>query len=218
MSGKHVPEKAENRSDQSIKSPEVNEEFYDLALLGERLRELRKSSGLSLKLVADKVGISIGSLSQIERGKSSPSVRVLASLAQTLQIPLGLLFEEMSAVKSPESKYIVRANARQRLSFWRTGIIKELLSPPDDLRRTEMFMIKLEAGGTTGAQAYTHDGLDAGYVLEGSVAISINGEEYVLEAGDSFKFKSILPHSFRNAGKSVAQVIWLNIHFPEEET
>ncbi len=64
----------------------------DLAV-GQRLRALRQARNLSLKAVAAATGLSIGYLSQVERGLSSPSLRVLTGVADLLGIGLGALFD-----------------------------------------------------------------------------------------------------------------------------
>lgn len=194
--------------------PSAREAVRFDALLGERIRYLRKQHALSLKALADASGISIGSLSQIERGLSSPSVRVLSGIAQSLEVSLGSLFEDAGAPASAEADIVVRSTMRKKLAFWRTGMAKELLTPQTDMRGLDMFMIVIEPGGTTGATAYSHDGLDAGFVLEGQVAISIDGQEYILDPGDSFGFSSDRPHSFRNPTSQRARVIWINAHPP----
>ncbi|WP_204323984.1 helix-turn-helix domain-containing protein, partial [Stenotrophomonas maltophilia] len=61
--------------------------------VGARIRALRQAKGLSLDTVAGKAGLSIGFLSQIERGLSSPSLKALASLADALGLPIAGLFE-----------------------------------------------------------------------------------------------------------------------------
>jgi transcriptional regulator with XRE-family HTH domain len=180
------------------------------AVLGRRVRHLRKARGLSLKLVAERSGISIGLLSQIERGRSSASVRVLASLSDSLQVGLSSLFAEETRVDTPEVGLIVRRSHRKQLSFWRTGISKELLTPNSDDSRLAMFLVLVEPGGTTGTQLYSHEGEEAGFVLEGSVVVNVEGHEYVLESGDSFRFASTRRHSFRNDGDSAAKVVWVN--------
>lgn len=179
-------------------------------LLGARVRHLRKTKNLSLKTVAERSGISIGLLSQIERGRSSPSLRVLASLADSLQVGVGSLFEEEKRVDAPGVDIVVRANARKQLSFWRTGISKELLTPQTDDARLAIFLVVLEPGGTTGSQLYSHEGEEGGLVLEGTVVINVEGQEYVLQAGDGFRFASTRRHSFRNGGKTAARVLWVN--------
>jgi len=182
-------------------------------VLGDRIRHRRRARSMSLKDVAVQSGISIGLLSQIERGLSSPSLRVLASVADALNIGLGNLFDESLTPRSQrEGDIVVRAGGRKRLGFWRTGISKELLTPSSGSSGLEIFMIVIEPGGTTGSQVYSHDGEEGGLVLEGSIAIVVDGEEHRLTAGDSFRFESTRPHSFWNLEQTPARIVWVNSH------
>ncbi|MBP0496354.1 cupin domain-containing protein [Pararoseomonas indoligenes] len=180
-------------------------------LLGQRIRHRRRTLNLSLTQLAEEAGISIGSLSQIERGLSSPSVRVLSNLANVLQFALSDFFTDATD-GSPcrEDGIVTRARSRKQLAFWRTGISKELVTPLTGKRGTDLYVILIEPGGTTGAQVYTHAGEDAGYVLEGELELSVSGESYILGRGDGFRFESTLPHSFRNPGRVPTRVLWVN--------
>jgi transcriptional regulator with XRE-family HTH domain len=180
------------------------------ALLGERIRHRRRARSMSLKDLAESSGISIGLLSQIERGLSSPSLRVLASLADALQLGLADLFSDHTIAQPAEEKLVVRAGARKKLTFWRTGISKELLTPPQDDSTLDIFMVVIEPGGTSGSQLYSHAGEEAGTVIEGSLTINVDGKEYRLQAGDSFRFASTRQHSFWNPGSAPAHVLWVN--------
>ncbi len=180
-------------------------------LLGERIRHRRRVLGLSLAQVAEATGTSIGLLSQIERGLSSPSVRLLAGLAEVLQLSLGDFFvEAVPVARRPEDSIVTRAHARKQLAFGRMGISKELVTPQTEARGTNVFLVSIEPGGTTGAQVYTHTGEDAGFVLEGELELSVDGENYLLHPGDGFRFKSTAPHSFRNPGRASTRVLWVN--------
>jgi transcriptional regulator with XRE-family HTH domain len=182
-------------------------------VLGERVRHRRKAQNMSLKEVAELANISISLLSQIERGISSPSVRVLASLASALNVGLGNLFDDsLNLISQERDKIVVRARDRKHLGFWRTGISKELLTPQTGESGLEIFMVVIEPGGNTGSQVYTHEGEEGGMVLEGAIIIEVNGKVYQLSAGDSFRFSSSHPHSFRNVEKEPARVIWVNAH------
>lgn len=55
-----------------------------------------------------------------------------------------------------------------------------------------------------------HEGEEVGYVIEGSLELSVGDQVYFLNAGDSFFFRSDLPHSYRNSGTEVASVVWIN--------
>ena len=178
--------------------------------VGQRLRDLRRGSNLSLETVAAQAGLSIGFISQIERGLSSPSLRVLAGLADSLQLGLADLFSNHTIAHPVEEKIVVRAEERKKLMFWRTGISKELLTPPEDNSTLDIFITVIEPGGTSGSQAYSHAGEEAGTVLEGSVTINVEGKEYRLQTGDSFRFASTRQHSFWNPGSTAARVLWVN--------
>lgn len=176
--------------------------------LGRRLRGLRAGRGLSLKEVADQAGLSIGLLSQIERGLSSPSIRALRSLCQALDVPMSVLFEAADDVPPLEAKRIVRAGRRRRLDFGSRGMIKELLTPPSS-ELLQVMEVHLESGAGSGDVPYTHEGEEAGVVTEGRVEIEIDGVAYVLDEGDAFQFTSTLPHRFRNIGTSPARILWI---------
>jgi transcriptional regulator with XRE-family HTH domain len=179
-------------------------------LLGERIRHRRRAQNISLKQLAGRSGISIGLLSQIERGLSSPSLRVLASLADALKLGLADLFDDGRPESSAGERIVVRADERKKLSFWRTGISKELLTPFSEDAALDIFLVVLDAGGTTGSQLYSHAGEEGGLVLEGSIAINVDGKEHRLQPGDGFRFASTLRHSFWNLGPGTARVLWVN--------
>ncbi|MDB5511050.1 MAG: cupin protein [Enterovirga sp.] len=200
-----------------VRPPNLKVQHSVDVLLGERIRERRRVQGMSLKDVADLSGISIGLLSQIERGLSSPSLRVLASLADALNVGLGNLFDENLSAEPTETRIVVREDERKKLGFWRTGIFKELLTPQTGRSGLEIFMITIEPGGTTGSQVYAHDGEEGGLVLEGDISIEVEGVAHRLRKGDSFRFDSTRPHSFHNVGKKEARVVWVNAHPPKAD-
>src|SRR3712207_4889252 len=111
--------------------------------LGGRIRRLRRDRALSLETLSAKTGLSTGFLSQVERGLSSPSVRVLASVADTLGISLGALFDPAKATDA--SEVVVRGQERRQLQLWRSGITKQLLTPPSaSSRRSEEHTSELQ--------------------------------------------------------------------------
>ena len=125
---------------------------------------------------------------------------------------LGNLFDSNVVTALSKDRVVVREGDRKKLGFWRTGIFKELLTPKTGRSGLEIFLITIEPGGTTGSEVYAHGGEEGGLVLEGSIAIEVEGCEYQLSKGDSFRFDSTRPHSFRNLGRKRARVVWVNAH------
>jgi transcriptional regulator with XRE-family HTH domain len=179
--------------------------------VGQRLRELRRARRLSLETVAARTDLSIGFLSQIERGLSSPSLRVLATLADVLGVGIAGLFGAREKADTAADAIVTREKARAKLNLWRTGISKQLLSPAGSDGRLNLFLVHMEPGGSTGDELYTHDGEEAGLVIEGEMKLTVDAESWTLKRGDSFRFASRRPHRFSNPShENKAVVLWVN--------
>jgi transcriptional regulator with XRE-family HTH domain len=179
--------------------------------VGQRIRELRRTRGFSLETVAAKTDLSIGFLSQIERGLSSPSLRVLATIADTLGVGIAALFGTNAGEGGASDGVVIRERERAELKLWRTGISKQLLNPASADGRLNLFLVHMEPGGSTGDELYTHDGEEAGLVLEGEMTLTVGAETWTLKAGDSFRFASRRPHRFSNPSDAhKAVVLWVN--------
>ena len=186
------------------------EPAMDVAV-GQRIRDLRRTRAMSLEAVAARTELSIGFLSQIERGLSSPSLRVLATLADVLGVGIaGLFGAKENDVAAPDA-IVTRERQRAELNLWRTGISKQLLSPAGSEGRLNLFLVHMEPGGSTGDELYTHDGEEAGLVIEGEMKLTVDAESWTLKHGDSFRFASRRPHRFSNpSSDSKAVVLWVN--------
>jgi transcriptional regulator with XRE-family HTH domain len=186
------------------------EPAVDVAV-GQRIRDLRRSRAMSLEAVAVRTDLSIGFLSQIERGLSSPSLRVLATLADVLGVGIAGLFGTNENAGSAPDAIVTRERQRAKLNLWRTGISKQLLSPAGSEGRLNLFLVHMEPGGSTGDELYTHDGEEAGLVIEGKMNLTVDAESWTLKQGDSFRFASRRPHRFSNPSKgSKTIVLWVN--------
>jgi transcriptional regulator with XRE-family HTH domain len=181
--------------------------------LGQRIRDLRLKAGMTLADLGKATGVSIGTLSQLERGLVSPTVRTVYTVANALGVmPAWLIDPSQMPVPSAESRYIVRAGQRSRLLDL-NGIRKDIASPAASDRLRGFFMV-IQPGCNSGAQPYSHKGEEIGFLLAGSLELQIDGETFSLNEGDCFAFSSQKPHSFANAGPRPATVFWVNADIP----
>jgi quercetin dioxygenase-like cupin family protein len=159
--------------------------------------------------MASQTSLSIGFLSQIERGLSSPTLRALAGMVDALGVGLADLFP---SEKTPggQKATIVRAPSRNELKLWRSGIRKQLLTPNPSDSRLNLYLVELEPGASTGDELYSHQGEEAGLVLSGSMTLGVETEGWTLNEGDSFRFQSSRPHRFSNAHDGTTRVLWVN--------
>lgn len=173
--------------------------------LGAKIKVQRKAQDLSIRELAARCGMSIGMISQIEQGKSSPSLRSLRLISDTLKFPVSALFHRESA-SIPEDRFIVRRSKRQVLKL-NGAVLKELMSPAS-LQHLEVFNVELQPGAESSAEAYSHSGEKAGIILEGVLDLWLDGERFELAAGDTCQFSGAIPHRYANNGGEVCRVIW----------
>ncbi|WP_119168698.1 cupin domain-containing protein [Algihabitans albus] len=175
------------------------------ARIGAILRAWRGTRGLSLRQAAARAGVAIGTVSQIERGLTSPSLRVLRELCAAIDLPMERLFERPGA--TPD-EIVVRRSERRVLVLGEKRMRKELLTQKAGSGLQGMIVV-IEPGGGSGDDPYTHDGEEIGHVLKGTLEITIGTTTYRLSPGDTFCFESPRPHKFRNAGQDEAEILWV---------
>ena len=71
-----------------------------------------------------------------------------------------------------------------------------------------LLLCQLEPGAESGPDFYTHDGEEAGVVMEGALELWVGEHHYRLNEGDSFGFASTTPHRYRNPGTVRTTIIW----------
>lgn len=158
---------------------------------GSILRDRRRALDLTLNDVSGRTGLTKGFLSDIERDKTSPSVASLVSLCDVLGLPIGDLF-------ATSRNALVRAGERQPIGFGGTGVSDHLLTPSHGVRMQAIWS-EIAPSGTGGDQLYSlRSEEEFVLVLEGRLALNIEGQETLLGTGDSITFDPRLPHSFRN--------------------
>lgn len=174
--------------------------------LGLRLREMRADKGMTLTELSLRSQVSVGMLSHIERGQTSPSLKTLERLRLALGVPLACFFEAQPP-RPREEGLVVRAAQRRSLPFPKLGLTKELLSPSGHAG-LELLMLVIEPGGGSGAEPWSRLGEKGGLVLQGTFELQVGDQVHTLNEGDSFQFDSSQPHVFRNVGKGQARVLW----------
>ena len=180
--------------------------------VGERLRGLRTARAMSMNMLATKSGLSLHTISLIERGKTSPSVSTLYKLADALNVSLTYFF----SVESDQKQVIfLKADERTRLSFTR-GLF-EGLGGEQFAGRIEPFVLTLENSANSGPQTMSHTGHEFVFCLRGELEYQVEHDIYELSAGDSLLFAAYLKHRWKNPGTRVAAALIVISAFEDGE-
>ncbi|MFA9429906.1 helix-turn-helix domain-containing protein [Egicoccus sp. AB-alg2] len=176
--------------------------------VGRQIRSLRKVHGLTLEELANRSGVSVGLLSQVERGIGNPAFNSLARIAHALNTPIAALLHT-----GPDQSPVVRRHERRRLDVHAAGTtgieaIHELLTPSLN-QQLEVIEIQAPPGYSTENEPFSHAGEEFGMVIEGRHEVNVGGQSYVLEAGDSISYLSSIPHWYRNPGPEPVRAIWV---------
>ena len=177
--------------------------------LGVKLRHARRLKRMRLKDVAFRVGCSESLLSKIECDKTTPSLRTLHRIVTVLDTSIASLFGDPGGA----GVTLYRGDERPAVvidSVESPGSIRlERMTPSADGQSLEGNIHVVSPGASNGGEI-DHIGEEVGYVLEGEFELTVGSTTYRLKAGDSFFFRSELPHSYRNPGKATARVLWVN--------
>jgi transcriptional regulator with XRE-family HTH domain len=183
----------------------------DYPEIGEHLRARRHELGLSLRDLADRLGVSPSLISQIERGRANPSVSTLYQLVGELDVSLDeLLFEDRRgpATPDPAGGPIQRATERHRIRL-ASGVIWERLTTLSEPGIEFLYVIYEVGGASSPEDAFQrHSGHEWGHVLSGTLQVAVGFRQYLLEAGDSLSLDSNTPHRLANVGDTPVHAIW----------
>lgn len=168
--------------------------------LSARLRQRRQELGLTLKEVADRAGLSVGFISQIERGITTPSLSSLASVSRVLGAHVGD-FLSQPKVTAPTTRH----DERPHYAIGGSSLVYERLSSsfPGNVLRS---VIIHEPPGHR-SEPIAHEGEEIFFILDGAITVEVEGERHVLEAGDSIHFPSTRTHSTWNHTERPATIL-----------
>ncbi|MGP4048934.1 helix-turn-helix domain-containing protein [Streptomyces sp. 2A115] len=212
--------------------------------VGARIRHARTARGMSLRGLAREIGVSASLISQIETGKSQPSVSTLYAITTALSIPVESLFdgEETAPLSTPTPipasigagppgtvlqalaafaaepgrriGPLVRADEREVLEL-DSGVVWERLGQVPGTD-VDFLLVTYRPGGASSSTGglMRHPGTEYGYLTSGELVLTLGFEEYTLRPGDAVSFESTTPHRYRNDGDEPAVGVWFVFSMP----
>ena len=190
--------------------------------MGEHLRSARHANGLNLRELAARLGVSPSLISQVETGKAKPSVSTLYAIASELGVSLDeLLFNDPGRpvrgrrsretpvpIGARPAQPIQRADDRKVIRL-ASGVVWERLTTASN-PAVDFLAVTYEVGGASSPEHefQRHGGLEWGYVISGTLGVTIGFDDHVLGPGDAIAIDSSIPHRLYNVGDEPVHGIW----------
>lgn len=180
-----------------------------LIAIGMKLRRLRRDRNMSLQQLAERSGVSAAAIHKIERNDMVPTVATLLKLSAALNRPVSYFVEE--AVDENKPAVLIRADERRQVYTSKQGIDLKGISGPYGRFFMHGAVAVIEPGADSGPEPMVHPGEELVFLLEGELSFNVDGDVYVLSAGDTLHFRPDRPHLWRNPGDMPARAAWMTL-------
>lgn len=180
-------------------------------IVGEKIKSLRETREISVAELAERTGLSVEQIERIEKNIDIPSLAPLIKIARALGVRLGTFLDDQDEVGAVVCRKQETADAT--ISFSnnavdaRTHMHYHSLSKSKADRHMEPFIIDIEAVGDAGYELSSHEGEEFVYVMEGAIEVCHGKKKYVIEAGDTIYYDSIVPHHLHGYQGQAAKIL-----------
>lgn len=166
-------------------------------IVGEKIKSLRESKSISREEMSERSGLAVEQIERIENNVDLPSLAPLIKIARVLGVRLGTFLDDQAETGPAICRH---TGGNDTISFSNNAIQSRkhmeyhALAKSKADRHTEPFIIDVAPTDDNDFVLSTHEGEEFIYVLEGTMEISYGHDTYLLEAGDSIYYDSIVPH------------------------
>lgn len=175
-------------------------EGLDRYQIGPKLRAMRLKKKMGLVELGGHTGLSPALLSKVERGRLFPTLPTLLRIALVFGVGLEYFF----LARDQADPVVVRKAQRIRFPS-KPGEAQpsyhfESLDFPATDRPMSGYFVEFDAVDPAQVPPHQHPGMELIYVIDGRLAVGIDGTEHLLEAGDSMYLRGDRPHTYRRDG------------------
>jgi transcriptional regulator with XRE-family HTH domain len=164
--------------------------------IGEKLRRLRLKKKLSLVDLGQRIDLSPSLLSQLESGKLLPTLPTLARIGKVFGVDLAYFFTEhstrpFSITRAKDLMRFPEPGKKQEPAYY-----FEVLGFEVTEKTISPYLAEFPKQQRTEGNEHAHSGFELLHVIEGSLLIVHDEEEYILHAGDTVYFDASAAHSY----------------------
>jgi transcriptional regulator with XRE-family HTH domain/KaiC/GvpD/RAD55 family RecA-like ATPase len=179
--------------------------------LGTRLRDLRTKRGLPQKELADLVGVTSSTISQIESNLIYPSLPALLKLAEVLSVEVSAFFQEPAKATGRVLFSIKEATDVKLQALAEGDVQARLLTPLDLDAKGEPYLIEIPPKKTLSSHFFVHKGEEMGYLLHGKLQFKMKNSVYTFQSGEVVYLTRDIPTQWKNPGPGTARLLWIKL-------
>ena len=168
--------------------------------LGQRIKRLRESRGMSLDTLGNETGQATEYLASIEADEIIPPVALLLTLSRALEIDSGALLRDEEENEAAERRAEAVKVRTDRYSY-------RVLTPEATHKHLKGFHVSIDPASDLEGAGYQHEGEEFVYVLNGQVNIKVGENINELSTGESLHFNSNLVHKLSNPGDTLCELL-----------
>lgn len=169
--------------------------------IGQRIKQLRIKSGLTLEELASRTELSKGFLSQLERDLTSPSIATLSDITEALGLSLSMFFQEdkQEKIVFGVDDFFVDEREDQTITWIVPNAQKNDMEPVELTLKPGALSFVIDP----------HVGQEFGYILSGKVTLVDGEKTYILKKGQTFYIHGAHQHYLKNDSNQVAKILWV---------
>jgi transcriptional regulator with XRE-family HTH domain len=167
--------------------------------------------GLSQTDLGKLVGVTPSTISQVESNLIYPSLPALFKMSEVLSVPVNYFFPASTEQKAQVVFSGKEAATLQPPGFPKDHIRSKLLTPVDFQAETECYRIEIPRGTKLHSHFFVHKGEEIGYLISGTLTMTMGHTEYVITPGDLVYLTSDVPNQWENTENEIAQLLWIKI-------
>ncbi|MFC1698713.1 helix-turn-helix domain-containing protein [Candidatus Omnitrophota bacterium] len=175
--------------------------------IGQKIKNLRISQDLTLKVLAGKAGVTISFLSQLERGLTSPSISSLEKIAQALNLQVVNFFQDQEI----KEIVFVRKGAGRKVKYKMRQILVEALASGFSDVNMQSQLFTLGAGANLTKDFIPAYGEKFATVIKGSAKLFFDDKEFAFKQGDSIYYTATQAQcKIVNIGSAKAEILLIS--------
>lgn len=168
-------------------------------IVAKNIKRLREENKLSMDELAKLSGVSKSMLAQIERGDGNPTISTLWKISNGMKVPFDAL------TVRPKNPYEIVRTAELQPLLEDGGKVKNYsLFPDDENRRFAVYYLELDKDSYWESEPHLKGTVEFITIFAGKIEIYADGQSFVVEKGESIRFKADVIHSYKNIGQEPA--------------